>query len=245
MILKSLADNLRKQNWFTVFIELTLIIVGVLIALEVDNWNDHRQDKALEQQYIQRLVKDLEADAREFNRIINAAEKRLASGLRLRTMLETQEVTDNDYTDMVYLTRNSGFTARSQITAYTFEALKSNGQLNLISSFEIQNQLLAYYAYLNSRRQYDYIIERSQLKYLDVVDTVLTMQQRDRYFAQEDETVTIEEGKIIWRNIKDNPKFRQELPNVIINQRNFLWQASNSLTRAEALLAALKTHISK
>lgn len=245
MILKRLAENLRKQNWFNVFIELLLIVVGVLIALEVDNWNEYRQDKDLEQQYIQRLIKDLEADVIEFNRVIKAAEERLSSGLRLRTMLETQEVSDKDYTDLVFLIRHSGFTARSQITAYTVEALKSNGQLRLINSVEIQNQLLAYYAYIESRRQYDYINERSHLKYLDVSDVVLSMEQRDRYFARVDETVTIEEGKIIWQNIKVNPKFRQALPNVIINQRNFQWQCKNALRRAKELLAVLRTQISK
>jgi len=42
MILARLAKSLRRQDWTTFAIEFVLVIAGVLIALEVDNWNQER-----------------------------------------------------------------------------------------------------------------------------------------------------------------------------------------------------------
>ncbi len=39
-----------------------MIVVGVLIALGLDNWNQDRVDRALSGEYLSRLVGDLEAD---------------------------------------------------------------------------------------------------------------------------------------------------------------------------------------
>ena len=39
MILRRFATAIRKQDWFTVFVEFLLIVVGLVVALQIDNWN--------------------------------------------------------------------------------------------------------------------------------------------------------------------------------------------------------------
>lgn len=55
MILRRLADAIREQNWFTVLLEVLIVVVGIFIGLQVDGWSQLRQDRKDEQHYLSRL----------------------------------------------------------------------------------------------------------------------------------------------------------------------------------------------
>lgn len=59
MILRRVADAIREQNWFTVIIELVIVVAGILIAVQIDDWNQSRQDREREQEYLVRMYDDL------------------------------------------------------------------------------------------------------------------------------------------------------------------------------------------
>ena len=59
MITKRFLEHLKNQHWTGVFIELAIVVVGVFIGLQVDNWNQARQDRGLERQYLERLREDM------------------------------------------------------------------------------------------------------------------------------------------------------------------------------------------
>jgi hypothetical protein len=42
MILTRLTAHLRSQNWFAVVLEFIIVAVGVVMGLQVSNWNDNR-----------------------------------------------------------------------------------------------------------------------------------------------------------------------------------------------------------
>ncbi len=59
MILARLAKSLRRQDWTTFVIEFVLVITGVLVALEVDNWNQERVEARQFRQELQLLRAEL------------------------------------------------------------------------------------------------------------------------------------------------------------------------------------------
>ncbi|WP_262695945.1 hypothetical protein [Kordiimonas aquimaris] len=59
MILRRMADAIRTQNWFTVIIEFLLVITGVLVALQVDTWNNERQNRVEERRLASQLLSEL------------------------------------------------------------------------------------------------------------------------------------------------------------------------------------------
>jgi len=42
MILARLAKSLRRQDWTTLAVEFVLVVAGVFVALQADNWNQQR-----------------------------------------------------------------------------------------------------------------------------------------------------------------------------------------------------------
>ena len=59
MILRRLADAIRQQNWFTVFVEILIVVAGIFIGLQVDDWNNLRKDRRDEQHYLNRLHEEI------------------------------------------------------------------------------------------------------------------------------------------------------------------------------------------
>ena len=60
MILRRMADAISEQNWFTVTIEILVVVVGIFIGLQVDDWNEWRKDRLDERFYLQRLHDDVQ-----------------------------------------------------------------------------------------------------------------------------------------------------------------------------------------
>ncbi|MEM6537231.1 MAG: hypothetical protein AAF742_00400 [Pseudomonadota bacterium] len=42
MLLRRITEHVRTQNWFAVFLDFVIVVVGVFIGLQVSNWNDQR-----------------------------------------------------------------------------------------------------------------------------------------------------------------------------------------------------------
>lgn len=42
MLLRRLGEALANQNWFVVIIEVLVVVDGIFIVLQVDDWSDYR-----------------------------------------------------------------------------------------------------------------------------------------------------------------------------------------------------------
>jgi len=61
MILRRIAEAFRRQDWFTVFIETMIVVLGVFLGLQVNNWNEARSERAKEAFAIDSLRSDFQA----------------------------------------------------------------------------------------------------------------------------------------------------------------------------------------
>jgi hypothetical protein len=54
--------KLRSTDWWAVFIELVVVVVGILIAFELTNWGERRQRASQERQLWQRIEEEARGD---------------------------------------------------------------------------------------------------------------------------------------------------------------------------------------
>ena len=59
MILRKLADAIKEQSWFTVVLEILIVVIGIFIGLQVDGWNQQRKDRIDGQFFLKRLHNDI------------------------------------------------------------------------------------------------------------------------------------------------------------------------------------------
>ena len=59
---KLFVEGSAKRYFFYAVGEIILVVIGILIALQINNWNENRKDKILEKEYLNRLLSDIEFD---------------------------------------------------------------------------------------------------------------------------------------------------------------------------------------
>ncbi|MFT5520259.1 MAG: hypothetical protein ACI9IA_000849 [Enterobacterales bacterium] len=61
MIIKRIAKGIKNQDWFVVAIEIMIVIVGIFIGLQVDDWNEERVFHQTETELLYELKHELQA----------------------------------------------------------------------------------------------------------------------------------------------------------------------------------------
>jgi hypothetical protein len=128
--------------------ELIIIILGVLIALAVDNWNSDRAERTLEKSYLTALGNDLRADSTFLAGIelpaLAQKDSALAVVAPIARGLSPIPVDTVGFLRVVSLAGRLGAGAFSTKQP-TYDELLSTGRLRLIQSQELRAQLVAHY----------------------------------------------------------------------------------------------------
>ena len=60
MLLRRVKSHIEKENWFAVFIDFIIVVVGVFIGIQVANWNEEQSDKKTVSLLIESMLTNLE-----------------------------------------------------------------------------------------------------------------------------------------------------------------------------------------
>ncbi len=141
-IRKSLIDsgNARKYLLYAIG-EIALVVIGILIALSINNWNEGNKMEVLEIEMLNDFKASLEADLINFNRASEMGEKAKSSMEIILAHLEA----DLPYSDSLKF--HFGLTAigwMGQVNGSVFKSLESEG-LALISNKDLRQELVRFY----------------------------------------------------------------------------------------------------
>jgi hypothetical protein len=60
MIIQRITAAIRSQNWTNVIAEFLVVVLGIFVALQADNWNEARLDRKHERESLERLLREAE-----------------------------------------------------------------------------------------------------------------------------------------------------------------------------------------
>jgi hypothetical protein len=196
--------------------EIFLVVIGILLALQVNNWNENRKERNLEQRYLQRLIIDLEKDTENLNNSINSNIRRKERAEFLINASERPELVAEDPTYFIQSIEYAGYTGDPVISDHTFEEIKSSGNLAIIQNEGIRKTLSEYYSNRYNRDQYDFIKQDFQLQYLQKKQGILSRQQQINMGSfSTNESYTLSEAKQVYERMQDKPEFVEWLPLII------------------------------
>ena len=145
MILRRLSTAIARQDWFIVFIELIVLVVGIFIGLQVDDWNQARQDRAEERIYLEELREDLNAS----QSFLLASIEELDEISAQMTALLAQSASERPDWSIEQLNQALGNVHRMPTffaVSRAWDNLTGAGHLKLIRNRELKNALAQYYA---------------------------------------------------------------------------------------------------
>lgn len=91
-IRQSLIKENRMGKYFKYAIgEILLVVIGILIALQINNWNEQQKENKLEQEYYCRLLEDVMLDDLQIDELLLASQERLKAANQATRLLQKEK----------------------------------------------------------------------------------------------------------------------------------------------------------
>tara|TARA_R110002033_G_scaffold162440_2_gene199121 strand:+ start:885 stop:1643 length:759 start_codon:yes stop_codon:yes gene_type:complete len=148
---RKIRQNLLMQNKNTKYFkyaigEIILVVIGILIALQINNWNENRINKQKTIGYLNSLLEDIKSDVISYNGNIVNYKTSLSNNKRL--------LINNDYKRLEVdsiLKLISGYYEVDRTSSQTYEKIKNAGLAEALGSEKVNKAINDYY---NAERSY-------------------------------------------------------------------------------------------
>lgn len=132
-----------SKKFYEFFIQLILIVVGVLSALGVDNYRETIQEHKAEKEYLITLRNSVQSDTVALRKEIQRTYDKINAITELINLSNSPKDVDNEkfgnlVTDVYMLIRPNFITA-------VYEELKFTGNFKLIRNIELKSLIISYY----------------------------------------------------------------------------------------------------
>jgi hypothetical protein len=145
MKLQRLIEHIKAQSWTAVVLDFLIVVAGIVVGVQVNDWWTSRIDVRRETAYLVELQEDLRQSIKEIE-TDSAAYETIARSMM--TLLEASRRND-DSVSVEELNRHCSrllYMISTLIVADTYSNLTGSGDLSLIRSQELRNALASFYA---------------------------------------------------------------------------------------------------
>jgi hypothetical protein len=144
-LFRNIRQQMLTKNKFSKYLlyalgEIILVVIGILIALQINNWNESQKQKQQEQIILKNILKDLEKDKIGLNKIIAT---RTSTANSAKIMVSYYEgVKIEKLADYYFHWTNVLYWQFHHPRNITFEELVNSGKVSIISNPQIKELLL-------------------------------------------------------------------------------------------------------
>jgi len=140
-----LIKRLREHDWLAAAIEFVIVVVGILLALQVSNWNQDRVDRERGARFEARLREELIIDRKAMNEALAFWRKVSEFGVAAMSHSENASLVDGDpwKTVLAYYQASQLYPFELQDT--TFLEMRDAGGLALIADESLRKRIADYY----------------------------------------------------------------------------------------------------
>ena len=149
---RKIRQKLLTENKFSKYLlyaigEIVLVVIGILIALQINNWNEKQKEQKLANVYYCRILDDFKLDKELIENSQNQVTDHISYGKQLIIDLHKSNKGKHELlNDWLKVIRLEPYVPRK----FAFDDLTSSGNLKLISDLELKNSLAEYYANLEN-----------------------------------------------------------------------------------------------
>lgn len=140
-IFRRIRQSLLGQNRFQRYLlygigEILLVVLGILIALQIDNWNESRKEREIEQTVLLQLQEDFRSNLAQLNQKIQMRDEIIESSLYILNATDYAETANRDS----LIARFSILLVDPTFDPIEFD-LSSTGNLRLLSNNKLKRLL--------------------------------------------------------------------------------------------------------
>jgi hypothetical protein len=130
----------RTSNYLKYAIgEIVLVVVGILIALSINNWNEQRKSRITELTYLENIKADLLLNLSSLETFIKTRKESIKSASIVLQYFEKEKPID--YNDFNYHSLTVMVWFPFEQNDNTYQELMNSGKFSILSNKEIKNKL--------------------------------------------------------------------------------------------------------
>lgn len=163
--------------------EIILVVIGILIALAINNANEDRKIRKLAMTFVDQMIDDLKADTLDLATNIQITQKKAAQCKYFMSFFEgnaetispEQFVVDLQYSGRIYLPKRAENTYRDMI---------GTGALKLLKDFGVIDEIRSYYS-TNNSGWFEQYRDRVLSQYLPIIVDAVPFQIHEEIIDKE------------------------------------------------------------
>ena len=140
MILNRIGTALRERDWAAVAIEFAVVVVGIFVALQAENWNQERTNRELEQVYISRLADETRANLESLRQHEQIYEEKVQFLFSLPDH-NLDDAIQRDPDSFMHQLDNSAYIALPDLRSESYDELESSGRLALLRDARLRSSI--------------------------------------------------------------------------------------------------------
>lgn len=253
MVIRRIREHVAAHNWFAVGIDLAIVVAGVFLGTQVNNWNERRVEEAQARDYRNRLIRELDFNARQYREQLRYYGQVKAHGLAAVAVMDGKADSPAQFLIDAYQLSQID---TGQPKSYIYDEMVSSGLIPRLGDETIQDIASDYYisAQATNRTVQEVFPYRSIIRQL--MPFLIQEEIRDKcgdrsvYFgrrivgvslptrcdARFDEVEVLESAA----RIRATPGMHQEMTRYIASVDEKLDALTLGLTETERFLAAMK-----
>jgi hypothetical protein len=143
MLRRRLTEHLKRQDWLAVGIDFLTVVFGVFLGLQADDWNQARQDRALERSYIERISHDISRSRDQIVTSNGAMRSQVEGATLVLHALDACQLPDVQRDAFARALYRIGKFDTATLDETALDELKSTGRSTVLSSVELRESLSA------------------------------------------------------------------------------------------------------
>ncbi len=145
MILRRLAEYLRHDNWFTIILELVIVVVGLFLAFQLDRWYESQRSESDLQAHLMSLAEDFQENEIRLASAISEGKQEMEAAIILRTEIR-KDTPDLSVAELNYLISQISLLPTFSAVDLAYRNLISDDTLADLPSSELKKELAEFYA---------------------------------------------------------------------------------------------------
>ena len=212
--------------------EIAVVVIGILIALHINNWNENNKTLNTESNSILRLHGESELIVQFFKDDIDRARGWIEVSEKTAKALSSKSLDDLDSITFINGVSNVGFFPAISPPRTVYDELNSSGKLMQIKSDSVRLKVAEYYASL------DFIL--SQLTYFrQTVNNPIKVAKQDFYSVYDSSKKSKRKYQFNFDALAANKSFNHELTEGLRNLIIFQYFRLESLQHAKEMCRTL------
>ncbi len=135
---RKIRQKLLSKNKFSKYLiyaigEIVLVVIGILIALQINNWNEYDKNQALAQKYLKLIKSDLELDIEHFETLNKGLTQQAMKIDSIENILSRPQTKQEEFKEII---RNNSTVFAviedTNLNTSTFSALQNSGRIDLL-----------------------------------------------------------------------------------------------------------------